>query len=214
MNPLLADSYKSILQSAKDMTLVSQILTITSEEYFLQLLPIADVDGVHAVSEFVKLQLAIQLKQEWLACYNLYSSDVPYNVNASEIGKRKLKNLCLSYLMLLNENDIYDLCLNQYNNANNMTDELASLVAIANSNFSDREQLLEQFFVKWQAYPLVVDKLVAINAGIKNQTLERVKKLTKHPAFDITNPNKVSSLIGIFTKYNHINFHRLDECRI
>ncbi len=187
MNPLVADSFRSILQSAKDLTSVSQILTIPSEEYLLQLLPVADVDGVHAVSEFVKLQLAKQLKLEWLACYNLYLNDVSYEVNASEIGKRKLKNLCLGYLMLLNENDIYDLCLKQYNNANNMTDELASLVAIANSNFSDREQLLEHFFVKWQAYPLVVDKWLAINAGIKNPgTLERVKKLIKHPAFDMS----------------------------
>ena len=29
----------------------------------------------------------------------------------------------------------------------------------------------------------------------------------KHEAFDIRNPNKVRSLVGVFSNQNHINFH-------
>ena len=40
----LIDSFKSILQSNKDKILISQILTLPTEEYLLELLPVADVD--------------------------------------------------------------------------------------------------------------------------------------------------------------------------
>jgi aminopeptidase N len=40
--------------------------------------------------------------------------------------------------------------------------------------------------------------------------LARVKALMQHEAFDIKNPNKVRSLIGVFCNNNAINFHRAD----
>ena len=40
--------------------------------------------------------------------------------------------------------------------------------------------------------------------------LERVLALESHGAFDIRNPNKVRSLIGVFCNTNAVNFHRAD----
>jgi aminopeptidase N len=39
-------------------------------------------------------------------------------------------------------------------------------------------------------------------------TLDRVKALTKHPAFNMRNPNKVRALIGAFSS-NSVRFHDL-----
>ena len=41
------------------------------------------------------------------------------------------------------------------------------------------------------------------------KTLERVRELTQHPAFDLGNPNRVRSLIGAFAS-NPAQFHRPD----
>ena len=38
----------------------------------------------------------------------------------------------------------------------------------------------------------------------------RVKALLAHPAFQLTNPNKVRAVIGAFTQANHRHFHALD----
>jgi len=41
-------------------------------------------------------------------------------------------------------------------------------------------------------------------------TLGRVRALTEHPAFSMTNPNRVRSLIGSFAQGNPTQFNRAD----
>jgi aminopeptidase N len=41
-------------------------------------------------------------------------------------------------------------------------------------------------------------------------TLEVVQRLMQHPAFSIQNPNKVRSLIGVFSMMNPTAFHAID----
>ena len=41
-------------------------------------------------------------------------------------------------------------------------------------------------------------------------TLENVKRLTEHPVFSLSNPNKVRALIGSFANANQLRFHAAD----
>ena len=41
-------------------------------------------------------------------------------------------------------------------------------------------------------------------------TLDRVRALTAHPAFSMSNPNRVRSLIGAFAQGNQTQFNRAD----
>jgi aminopeptidase N len=41
-------------------------------------------------------------------------------------------------------------------------------------------------------------------------TLERVRTLTTHPAFSMSNPNRVRALIGAFAQANQKEFNRAD----
>jgi len=52
--------------------------------------------------------------------------------------------------------------------------------------------------------------LVNAAASILPTALNQVKKLTRHDAFDIKNPNNVYALIGTFGHRNQINFHAED----
>jgi len=57
----------------------------------------------------------------------------------------------------------------------------------------------------------VVDKWLAIQARSRlPDTLDRVKRLMQQPAFTLSNPNKVRSLIGSFCRGNPVRFHALD----
>src|SRR5262249_36903331 len=64
---------------------------------------------------------------------------------------------------------------------------------------------------RFSADPLVIDKWLALQATIPERgTLDRVRDLTKHPAFSLANPNRVRALIGSFAQGNHTQFNRLD----
>src|SRR6202042_2074993 len=55
-----------------------------------------------------------------------------------------------------------------------------------------------------------MDKWLAVQAGAKRKTvLKDVKKLMKHPAFSMKNPNRISALIGAFAG-NVVGFHAKD----
>ena len=207
--PILTHAFKTIINNHKIYPeLAAQMLQLPTENYLHEALPLADIETIHHVSEFLKLELAKELKTELLTCYKDNDGIKPYSLDAISIGKRSLKNLCLQYLMHLNTPEIFALCLKQLEHADNMSDILASLTALANSNYSKREQVLEEYYQKWQHQPDLVDKWLALHAVIKlSGTLERIQNLIQEPRFNIKNPNKVYSLIRAFCENNHINFH-------
>jgi aminopeptidase N len=102
------------------------------------------------------------------------------------------------------------LTLKQFDAGNNMTDTMAALGALANTDCPERTDALERFYRKWQEQPLVVDKWLAVQATSRlPSTLAEVKRLTAHPAFDPKNPNKVYALIRAFGG-NQVRFHAAD----
>ena len=99
----------------------------------------------------------------------------------------------------------------QFEDSRNMTDRLAALTAIVNSDMAYKSQALQTFYQDWQHEPLVINQWFQVQAMCSMPgTLDRVKELMHHPAFDMGNPNKVRALIGAFCGQNAVNFHRED----
>jgi len=89
-----------------------------------------------------------------------------------------------------------------------MTDSLAALACLAQTDSPQREAALAEFYDRWQGEPLVVDKWFSVQATAdRPETLAEVRRLIDHPAFEITNPNKVRALIGAFAMANPARFH-------
>jgi len=151
----------------------------------------------------------VQLKEELLEQYHNHHDTGAYLRDAHAMGKRSLKNLCLAYLTMLDDESVRQLCLKQFNEANNMTDVMGALVALNNIDCAQRTDALDQLYGKWKDEDLVVDKWLSLQATstIPN-TLNKVKTLTDHESFDINNPNKVRALIDMFSRANLINFHQ------
>src|SRR5262245_4928740 len=166
-----------------------------------------DPDAIHAVRVRLRRELARALRAELRATYQSLKVSGPYSPDARSAGQRSLRNLGLGYLMELESTDAYALCAEQFAGADNMTDRMAALAALANSQAPERDPALERFYADWKHEPLVVDKWLAVQATSRlPDTLERVRRLTKHEAFDVRNPNKVYALIRSFAA-NHVRFH-------
>jgi len=168
---------------------------------------VIDPTAIFEARRFVQKTLATELKETFLAIYYTNQDTGPYRVDQASIGRRSLKNICLAYLMELDEPGIRKLCMEQYRNAENMTDRVASLATLANFDCTERSDALASFYETWKHDPLVMDKWLSIQALSRlTTTLNTVKLLMADPAFSLKNPNKVRALIGAFSS-NTVRFH-------
>jgi len=210
----LVQAYRAVLSdSALDKAMMAQVLSLPSEQYLAQLCDVVEVASIHKARSFVREALAKALEIEFLAAYQGARLAVgSYDPSAHSIAKRSLQNLCLGYLMALSRESYLELALTQYREADNMTDSMAALALVTHSSFeSAAQELLADFYLKWQDDTLVVNQWFSVQASDpKVGTLDKVVKLMDHPAFDLMNPNKVRSLVASFCMQNPINFHAED----
>jgi aminopeptidase N len=201
---------KVLDDGVRDPAFAAEALALPSESYIAEQMDVVYPDAIHAVRVALRLHLARTLSGELLAAYQAFAVPGPYSPDARSAGQRALKNLCLSYLMEVPEPPALELCLHQFNTANNMSDAIAALSALANADSPERGPALEKFYARWKDEPLVVDKWLAVQASSRlPATLAEVERLTGHPAFDIRNPNKVYALIRSFAA-NQVHFHAAD----
>ena len=199
-----------LADAPRDPAFGAEALALPSEAYIAEQLAEVDPDAIHAVRNRLRRDLAQALRGELLAACHAHAVPGPYSPDAQAAGKRSLRNLCLGYLMELDDADSRALALGQFEHADNMTDAMAALAALANCDCAERAQALDAFYAKWKHEPLVVDKWLAVQAGSRLPgTLAEVQKLLAHPAFDIHNPNKIYALIRSFCG-NHVRFHASD----
>jgi aminopeptidase N len=211
--PQAAAPYRAILADNQlaDRTFVNQLLTLPGENYLAEQMAMIDVEAVHHAREFVRRNLAGELRPQLLAAYHEHAEHGSYQYEAAAVGRRRLKNLCLDYLLSLGEEEGVVLALGQFREAGNMTDTLGALQPLAHSDNPHRQEVLEEFYRRWQQNPLVLDKWFALQATAPlPDTLEKVQALLRHPAFSIRNPNRVRALIGSFCAANPLGFHRAD----
>jgi aminopeptidase N len=89
-----------------------------------------------------------------------------------------------------------------------MTDRLAALSLLADTEDPARDAALADFHARWRGDELVLDKWFAIQAmASRPDTLAQVRALYAHPDFDLRNPNRARSLIGAFASGNPRWFH-------
>jgi aminopeptidase N len=170
-----------------------------------------DPDAIHRARQALRAAIGEQLRPALTDVYHRLAAPVPYRPDAAGAGRRALKNLCLDFLAANGDDRAIGLALSQYQSADNMTDRMVALETLSQHDRAERAQALEDFYVRYADDPLIIDKWLALQAAIPEPaTLDRVKALTSHPAFSMTNPNRIRALIGSFAQANHTQFNRLD----
>lgn len=207
----VAAFHASLVSGERDRAFLAEALTLPSEAYLAELMPVADPSAIHRARQYVRRGLAEQLRSELLAVREQCHGTAPYAVGDGRSGDRRLANLCLGYLMTLEEPQIIASCLDQFRQADNMTDVMGALVPLASCECPERRIALDEFYAKWRDDRQVVDKWFAVQASSSlPDALAEVTRLLDHPAFELTNPNRFRSLIGVFSQANPVNFHAPD----
>ncbi len=169
-----------------------------------------DPDAIYAARKALRGLLGRMHKEALLALHAQFASSGPFSPDAPSAGRRALRNAALALYV---DGDVISglqAAHAQLADADNMTERLAALAAIAMKPDSAREHALEAFGRRYAMEPLILDKWFALQAQIpEKETLERVRGLMSHRAFSIANPNRVRALVGGFTA-NQTQFNRAD----
>ena len=214
---LFHDGFDGLLADEQtDPALLAAALTLPTETWISQQMEVIDPQAVALVRRQFRYQLSWEHRDLLFEKYYSLGTEEAYQYSPEEAGRRSLQNCCLFYLLVKEHGEAVDeellqLGADQYYRADNMTDVSAALAAVVNADQDKGEELLADFYDKWQQDPLIVDKWLTLQACCTLPgTLGRVKQLMNHPAFSIKNPNKVRSLIGTFCGANQQQFHAQD----
>ncbi len=205
----LQHAVAALLRSAEvDPALVAEALVLPSESYIADQMSIVDVDAIHEAREFMRASIATENEQAFNDLYQRYGNQQDYQLDAQSMGRRRLANVCLAYLVSTDKDHYTGIALTQAINATNMTDTMGALGALNHRRSEQRSQALKAFHDRWIDDSLVMDKWFSLQAMLASaDVLEDVEALMKHPLFSIKNPNKVRALIGAFIQGNPTAFH-------
>ncbi len=205
----LEDAVASALTEChQDPAFAAELLRLPAEETLGQAMDVIDVDGIHRVREQLRRRLATVFASQWSSLYRELSC--PYHFDPKAVGQRSLRHLALSYALLGPEGtQAQGWAEEQYAKADNMTERLGALTALAMEGLLPKH-LLQDFYQRWQDHPLIIDKWFSLQMlPATPQTLEQAKLLLEHPAFQWQVPNRVRALLGSFAA-NPTVFHAAD----
>jgi aminopeptidase N len=210
LEPGLQSAFSGLLDDRDaDPALLAETMILPGEDYLAEQMDIVDVDGIHAAREYIRTSLATALSSQFRERYDQLNTQQVYSKSPQAMAERSLKNLCLSYLTKTPEGEL--LAHEQFFNSDNMTDTLAGLRGLILEGSSFAAEALTAFENQWKNDALVMDKWFAMQAiNPAHDTVEHVISLMNHSAFSIKNPNKVRSLIGVFSMLNPTGFHTPD----
>ncbi|WP_263772415.1 aminopeptidase N [Propionivibrio soli] len=204
------DAARKVLVGSGEPAFIAEALTLPSEPTLAEQMEVVDPERLYEARTGLARFLAHGLEAEFARRYEALAPAGPYSTETEEVGRRALRNLCLAYLNELDRQDYRSVARRQFDSADNMTDQFAALAVLANAPGPEGDAALDAFYERWQAEDLVVDKWFAVQASSRLPgRLERVERLTSHPAFDLRTPNKVYSLLRTFGA-NHRHFHSAD----
>lgn len=209
-------TYRTLLMDNKQKTWVlAELLALPSEEDLIASFPNASFEKVVEGRRLIQEKLAQELKSALHS--TIKELDIPSKTEDKVLfdfaaaGNRRLKAVCYSYLCVTEPEKTELALINQFQDAlgKNMTDTISALALLANANSSQSDKLLEQFYQYWQHDPDAINYWFNLQAAAHLPTVvDKVRKLIQHPAFDLSNPNKIYALLGVFIK-NIYGFHAL-----
>jgi aminopeptidase N len=169
-----------------------------------------DPDAIFNARRALRADVGQKLGPALVEAYAGLAVPGPYSPDATSAGRRALRNVALDLMAATRAPEAVARAARQYDTADNMTDRLAALTTLSLNAAPERERALADFYVRYAADALVIDKWFSLQALIPQpDTLDQVHALTAHPAFSFANPNRVRALIGAFAG-NQTQFNRAD----
>jgi len=191
---------------------VAQAMTLPSEgDIARDIGRDVDPDAIFAARRELRAEVGRKLGAALSDAYHRMVDHGPFSPDAASAGRRALKNVCLDLMATAEHATGIARAAAQYRDADNMTDRIAALATLSHHRVPERQAAFDDFYRRYEGDALIIDKWFALQAAIPEaDTLARVKSLTAHPAFSMSNPNRVRALIGNFAQANQTQFNRRD----
>ena len=200
-----------ISDGSRDPAFAAECLQLPAEGYLAECMEVADPDAIHAARVQFMRDIATRYRTRFEGAFRHFSVAGPYSPDAAASGRRALRNAALGYVSTIDDATSRALAFLEFRRAENMTDAMAALACLANSAGAERDRALALFYDKWKDEALVVDKWFRVQAtSFLPGTVDRVKALAAHRAFDLRNPNRVRALVSAFAMDNPAHFHAAD----
>jgi aminopeptidase N len=209
-------AYKMILNDSKlSDWMKAELITLPSLEDLISTQNKPNIEKTAEALELIRTQLAKSVHDDLHKCcfhiqlQDYRSDDTDQLFDMKNAGLRRLLNTCYSYLAVAIPDRTKDVLINQFDDTlgKNMTENMSALTLLCEMNCPESEKLLAQYYNYWKDDPGAVNnwfKLQAANHSVN--VVERVANLLTHPAFDLSNPNKVYALLATFIN-NPFGFH-------
>jgi aminopeptidase N len=207
-DPLLVEAMGDVLARAHEYrAFAAQMLAPPLENELALAMKRADPEAIHAARMNLIDTVATAHRDAFDRLYDSLESDARFSPDAKSAGRRALRNACLRYLTAAGDEEAAQRADAHYRNASNMTNMMAGLAQLTRMNSPLRDTAFAHFYDRFRGDALVLDKWLALQAASPLPgTVEGVRALTRHPFFDIRNPNRVRALLGAFAG-NHLRFH-------
>ncbi|OYT93245.1 MAG: aminopeptidase N [Burkholderiales bacterium PBB3] len=218
LNDAYLDAMRSVLRHPTlDAAFKDLVLTLPSETYIAEQMPVVDPQRIHAVREAMRVQLATALHADWQWAFETHQTPGAYTPDSVSSGRRALVGMSLFNLCLAATQSGDPVwpgkALQRFKDASNMTDRFNALQALVGSGHTLATQALASFHALFKGEELVIDKWFALQAATPDrggQVLPAVRQLLSHPDFNLRNPNRARSLIFSYCNANPGGFHRQD----
>ncbi len=208
---LIADALRKLLRdSTLDPAFRDLALTLPSEATLSEEIDLIDPQAIHRARRALRRYLAHHLKDDLLAIYHQHQVGGTYRPDPEQSGRRALRNTALAYLAELHEDLPQQLIREQLDTAGNMTDRISALAAMVHNVVPGADAALQAFYEDFDDEALVIDKWFSLQASSPTMTVAGVRKLMRHPAFKLKNPNRARSLLFAFCNSNPAQFHAAD----
>ncbi len=196
---------------AQDPALAAKILTLPSENYLAEKTPVINPRIIALARRTLQQAIANALNDFFVAQYAHSANTNAYSYNSGAIAARCWREVCLSYLLALEDNrSAQSLAEQQYQQAQHMTDRMVALRGLVHSNAPSAVQCLTDFYQRFEQEALVIDSWFAVQATNPQTTMADIHLLSQHPAFTLTNPNRARSVLAQFANVNPVQFHQAD----
>jgi aminopeptidase N len=199
---------RALDDQAADPAFKALLLSLPTESELSLAMSPADPSALHEAREALRLRLAVHLIETLKHMHIGLQQLGEFTPDAAGAGRRALRNAPLELLAANPRAETLELADGHYRAASNMTDAIGGLNALMLMGGEAYEAALADFYERWKAEPLVIDKWFALQARDPDEAaLGRVLGLTAHPAFDQKNPNRLRALVSTFASANPARFH-------
>lgn len=188
---------------------VADLITLPDERTLGEQAEEIDVDAVHWARAALQRQIASSARDLLLDAYQSSAGTTWDDYGPDAVGRRRLMNASLEYLMVLQDPEIYRLCLAQVLESKNMSAQFGALCMLMASDANERTEALAVCRERWRADPLAYTKWYRAQViAPREDTAQRVDDLMNSPEFDF---GIFGRLFNICEGFFYLNRYGLNE---